>query len=882
MEKFPKKKFDAIVVKIENVAHGVKKIAFKISEPFAFLSWQYVWVEIPEMKIADPQGSRRAFSIFNTINDENIIEIVARISDSGYKQNLFSLSEGDKLIIHGPFGNSFIVDDKHQPKNIIMIAGGVGIAAFMPMIETIRDKSYKTRSYLVYLNKDEASTPFLQELEEIKNNFKLFDYFNKYEYFSWNDVKDVAANMKGKIEWWIAGPQAMVDHVFKELEKGGISRLNMFFENFYPTKEYALTRKIIENQLNSDNLFFKAIENSTNHTVITDPEGTVIFANKAAEKITGYSQLEMLGNTPRLWGGMMSHEFYVDFWAKKESGEPYSGEIINRKKNGDIYHTIAHIAPIINEKKEIIGYIGTEEDISDRVLLEEKIIESKDFLDTIVKNLPSMVFVKDATNLNFTLFNRAGEELVGVPADKMIGKNDYDFFPKDQADAFTKKDREVLHNKKLVDIKEEPINTKKLGQRILHTKKIPILDSNGNAKFLLGISEDITEIKHWENALMAEKAKSEAVIDGMIDGIAIADKEGKLVYFNEVGSKILGMNASQSKAESWSKEYGLYDPVTMKICPPDELPLAQALKGKVVKDVVLFVRNANTPEGLYINVAATPITINNQSEGAVAIFRDITKERAVDKAKTEFVSLASHQLRTPLSAINWYAEMLLAGDAGGLSTEQEKYIKEIYAGNQRMVSLVGDLLNVSRLDLGTFIIEPKPIDVLALLKSVLSELQPQVKTKELTLKESFDKSIPAKFSADEKLLRMVFQNLISNSVKYTLPKGTVQVGVTVLSKDQVFGEKKLLTDSLAISVQDTGMGIPKAQQTTIFTKLFRADNAVETETEGTGLGLYIVKSIIDQSGGQVWFKSELNKGTEFYVTFPLSGMQSKEGSKKLQ
>ena len=126
---------------------------------------------------------------------------------------------------------------------------------------------------------------------------------------------------------------------------------------------------------------------------------------------------------------------------------------------------------------------------------------SNAFLDSIVENIPNMIFLKDAKELRFVRFNRAGEDLLGYSRDDLLGKNDYDFFPKEQADFFTEKDREVLRGKEVVDIPEEPIQTRNKGERILHTKKVPILDANGEPEYLLGISEDITERKKAEEIL---------------------------------------------------------------------------------------------------------------------------------------------------------------------------------------------------------------------------------------------------------------------------------------------------------------------------------------------------------------------------------------------
>ena len=262
------------------------------------------------------------------------------------------------------------------------------------------------------------------------------------------------------------------------------------------------------------------------------------------------------------------------------------------------------------------------------------------------------------------------------------------------------------------------------------------------------------------------------------------------------------------------------------------------------------------------------------SSGAVEFFvgieRDITKEKQIDKAKTEFVSLASHQLRTPLSTINWYTEMLLDEEVGKVTESQKDYLKDLYGASKRMTALVNALLNVSRLDLGTFMVEPTEVDLAELVEGVLSELEPQIKEREINMVKQIDGRIP-KMMVDEQLMTIIFQNLLSNAVKYTPEKGEVSL---IMDKRETEGD-------LLIKVSDTGYGIPKEQQDKIFSKLFRADNVQEKDTEGTGLGLYIIKSIVDQVGGKIWFESEEDKGTKFYVSLPLSGMKKRVGTKKL-
>ena len=245
-----------------------------------------------------------------------------------------------------------------------------------------------------------------------------------------------------------------------------------------------------------------------------------------------------------------------------------------------------------------------------------------------------------------------------------------------------------------------------------------------------------------------------------------------------------------------------------------------------------------------------------------------SSNKDIDKAKNDFVSLASHQLCTPLSAINWYSEMLIAGDAGKLSDEQKEYAEQIYQSNRRMIILVNALLNISRIDLGTFSIEPEMVDLTIIANEVLKDLPPVFRKKKVNIIKKYSEKLK-KVNVDPNLIRIIFQNIVSNSIKYTPEGGTITLEISPHK------------DKLLISIIDNGCGIPKEQQAKVFTKLFRADNVRRLETDGTGLGLYIVKAIVEKAGGKIWFESEEGKGTKFYINLPISGMKKKVGTKRL-
>ncbi len=416
--------------------------------------------------------------------------------------------------------------------------------------------------------------------------------------------------------------------------------------------------------------------------------------------------------------------------------------------------------------------------------------------------------------------------------------------------AVTAEEKEMVRRKLAVTAEEKESVRRKL---ILTAEKLKMSYKTLERKVLERTKE-----------LADAKAKDEAILASIGDGLTVADEKGKLIFSNKNASDILGIGVDQNIPEKEQEKHGVFDPVTLKMLPADQIPLFRATKGQTLDKVPLFIKNSRVPDGKFISVTATPILLNGKSVGGVAILRDMTKEKEIDKTKTEFVSLASHQLRTPLSTVNWYAEMLLAGDVGELNKKQKKYLDEVYRSNQRMVELVNALLDVSNLELGTFVIEPESTDICKLARSVVDEQKPQIDTRKIKFIFSCKKNILI-IKADPKLLRMVIQNILSNSVKYTPEGGKIKLSISLVAKKNIL-----------LRISDTGYGIPKKQHGEIFTKLFRADNVRDKDTDGTGLGLYIVKSIVERSGGKIWFESpEENLGTNFYVSLPIRGVSKK-------
>lgn len=387
-------------------------------------------------------------------------------------------------------------------------------------------------------------------------------------------------------------------------------------------------------------------------------------------------------------------------------------------------------------------------------------------------------------------------------------------------------------------------------------------------RIMLNVLEDVQEERSRAESLASDLEKFKIALDGTSDHVVITDPNGVALYANAGLKRITGF----SPAEVIGKKVGTKELWGGNMNQEFYEELWRIIKIEK-KPFVGEITNTRKDGTSYQALSSISPILNKHGalEFFVGIERDITKEKEIDNAKTEFVSLASHQLRTPLSAINWYTEMLLSEDAGSITDTQREYLNEVSHGSRRMVELVNALLNVSRIELGTFAVQPEPTDVVELARDVLNELKPKISEKKLFIEEKFSEHLP-KVLVDPKLTRIVFQNLLTNAVKYTPEEGKISVSIALGEDGKMF----------TISVSDTGYGIPAEDRPRIFTKLFRASNIREKETDGTGLGLYIVKSIAEHSGGTVTFTSKEGKGTTFTLMLPVSGMRSQEGNKQIE
>jgi signal transduction histidine kinase len=274
-------------------------------------------------------------------------------------------------------------------------------------------------------------------------------------------------------------------------------------------------------------------------------------------------------------------------------------------------------------------------------------------------------------------------------------------------------------------------------------------------------------------------------------------------------------------------------------------------------------------DGTYIDVRDRAFVIRGAVNKPVRIIGsvlDITQQKELQRAKDRFISLVSHQLRTPLTSMRLLAEMLASDNTEQLSDSQQDFVQKIESSTVRMIHLVNEILNVSSIESGRLNIHPSDTDVSILIQAQIDIISPMTIAKHITIEYEPDQRV-RRVHVDPMLFSQIVHNLITNAIRYTAKDNAII---------RVAFEKK--KDSYLLTVNDQGIGIPKEAQSHIFSSFYRANNAIKSHGDGSGLGLYLAKLILDVTGGTIWFSSEEGQGSTFYVSLPLSGMQNSQGT----
>jgi PAS domain S-box-containing protein len=631
----------------------------------------------------------------------------------------------------------------------------------------------------------------------------------------------------------------------------------------------------------------------------TSADGRAIYFNRQWVDYTGLTLEESYGEgwiTPfhpddrqRAW----------DAWQRAvQHRDTYSLECRLRRADGVYRWWLIRGVPLLSANGEIRKWFGTCTDIEQIKRIEQELKDANAFLDAIIENIPLTLFIKESQSLRFVRFNRAGEDLVGRPRQQVIGKTDYDLWPRPQAEFFIEKDREALKGGTVVDIAEEPLETRHQGVRFLHTRKVPIHDAEGHRTYLLGISEDITERRRIENERQF-LAEANVALSASLDYEETLATVAQLVVRDFADWCIVDImeeheNLRRLKVASANPAHAAIcarlEQVPIDRNRPYLLPVVEQRQPLLIEDVRSeFLESvAQGPEHLQAlrcirpsSLMVVPLLMRGQLLGTIALVSS-TQSRvygpgdlrlalafadraavAIENARLyrasgdatqlrdQVLGIVAHDLRNPLSTILLNAAALRRHGPDP-ERRSQKRAEAIHRAATRMNRLIQDLLDVAVMESGQLTIERARLSARDLIVGAVDMQRPLASSLSLELRVDLDREVPDILGDRDRLLQ-VFDNLIGNAIKFTNAGGCITVGGTSRDQEVIF------------HVADTGPGITPENLPRVFDRFWQATS---TNRQGAGLGLPITKGIVEAHGGRIWVESTPHRGTKFSFTIP--------------
>jgi protein-histidine pros-kinase len=371
---------------------------------------------------------------------------------------------------------------------------------------------------------------------------------------------------------------------------------------------------------------------------------------------------------------------------------------------------------------------------------------------------------------------------------------------------------------------------------------------------------EITGRVQADAALRASEARFRRLLEAAPDGIVTVDRDGRIVLANAQAEQLFGYRPGELTGQLIDRLLPEHPRAHDRAVP---VPTAELRNRPLGSGTDLTGRRKDGSE-FPAAVSLSPM----ESEGGslvIAVVRDVSRERELDRLKDDFVATVSHELRTPLTSIVGFADLLLAGDGGVLSETARRYLEIIVGNSERLMAIINDLLDVSRLEAGQLVLEPKPLDLAATVRTVTTGFAPQLTAKEQTLRLHLPDDLPPVW-ADPTRVAQILANLVSNAHKYTPAGGAIAVVV------------RRKAEMLHVSVVDSGIGLSVEERTRLFTKFYRVDKLASRQAGGTGLGLAITRALVELHGGTVGVESTPGTGSTFSFTLPLATGKGRQSS----
>jgi PAS domain S-box-containing protein len=498
-------------------------------------------------------------------------------------------------------------------------------------------------------------------------------------------------------------------------------------------------------------------------------------------------------------------------------------------------------------------------------LAREQLYYSEAHYLSLVENLPIHVFRKDIQG-RITFASPSFCELIGYPLDEILGKSDFDLYPRDLADKYRHDDLRVLTNRTVLN----EVETNQLAdgtQTWVQVIKVPLVHGESKVVGIQGIFWDVTERMKAEDRLRESEARNRAILESAMDSVVFLDRSGRVVELNSAALETLDATRGEIVDAELTDFFAL---------AADRQQFNAAIERyvQIGEPNTMFGRrmevhlSRQSGQQFLAELSAQPIPVQS-STGFAIFFRDITKQKAAEeaivrakdaaeaanRAKSLFLTNMSHEIRTPMNAIIGVTELLLNSR---LSSDQHQYLRILEGSAESLLAVMNDLLDFSKIEAGKLDLVAVDFDLHERISDAMRTLAVRAHGKGLELACQIDPRTPRFVRGDETRLRQVLVNLVGNAIKFT-ERGEVVVRATL-------GRVENEQATIEFSVQDTGIGIPSDRREAVFAAFEQADNSITRQFGGTGLGLAISSRLVQLMSGRMWLQSEVGKGSTFYFT----------------
>jgi len=636
-----------------------------------------------------------------------------------------------------------------------------------------------------------------------------------------------------------------------------------------------ITRKRIEEELRWRSA---ALESTANGIVITDRNGRILWTNPAFTTLTGYSAEEAVDQNPRLLkSGNQDQATYEHLWQTILAGHTWHGEVINRRKNGTLYHEEMTITPVRDAEGEIANFIAVKQDVTWRNQAEEALRDSEAHFRSLIENATDLIAILEIDG-TYRYASPSYVHVLGYQPAELIGKPSFALIHPDDLPAAIEAFAQGMRDPKVVRSVVYRLRHKDGSWRHFETLGKGL---NGEATGAIINSRDVTERKRVEAALVTSEAKFRTLFESSRDAImTLFPPDWKFTSANTATVELFGVKDEEefTSLGPWA--------VSPERQPDGELSSAKAtrmIETAMERGAHFFDWTHQRIDGA--SFPATVLLTRLELEGATglqATVRDITEHKRIEMdlreakdaaetancAKSEFVANMSHEIRTPMNGIIGMTELALQTE---LTAEQREYLQMVAASGDALVTVINDVLDFSKMEAGKLDLDAVDFDLRDSLGETMQALALRAHVKGLELACEVRPDVSEMLVADPHRLRQILTNLVGNAIKFTEQGEVVLVvemadGEPPVAREEGDGHTPSAICHLRFSVRDTGIGIPAEKQQAIFNAFEQADASTTRKYGGTGLGLTISRRLVEMMGGRIGVESEAGRGSTFHFT----------------